>query len=157
MSINLNVNGKQTLLLWIFLSLALQYQLAEVVVPAVFYKKVFLKNSQNSHENKCVSLFFNKVAGLRPATLLKKRSRHECFPVNFANFLKTLFLKEPLRWLLLNLLKKHWPGSWIHHELLEGVTYRCPEKKLLWKMSHSSQENSHEGVLVSKNLVGFSE
>ena len=35
--------------------------------------------------------FFNKVAALRPATLLKKRLRHWCFPVNFVKFLKTPF------------------------------------------------------------------
>ena len=46
------------------------------------------------------SLSFNRVAGLRPATLLKKRPRHSCFPVNFAKFLRTLFLTEHLRWLL---------------------------------------------------------
>ena len=34
----------------------------------------------------CQSLFFNKVAGLSLATLLKKRLRHRCFPVNFAEF-----------------------------------------------------------------------
>ena len=39
---------------------------------------------------------FNKVAGLRPATLLKKSFWRWCFPVNFAKFLKTLFLKEHL-------------------------------------------------------------
>ena len=38
-------------------------------------KKVFLEISQNSQTNQlCLSLFFNKVAGLRPATLLKKRT-----------------------------------------------------------------------------------
>ena len=47
------------------------------------------------------SLFFNKVAGLRPATLLKKRLWHLCFPVSFAKFLKTPFLTEHLWWLLL--------------------------------------------------------
>ena len=36
-------------------------------------KKVFLKICQNSQENTCVGIFFNKVAGLRSATLLKKR------------------------------------------------------------------------------------
>ena len=36
----------------------------------------------------CQSLFFNKVAGLRPATLLKKRLWHRCFPVNFVKFLR---------------------------------------------------------------------
>ena len=35
------------------------------------------------------SLLFNKVAGLRPATLLKKRLRNRCFPVNFSKFLRT--------------------------------------------------------------------
>ena len=42
----------------------------------------------------CQSLFFNKVAGLRPATLLKNRLWHRCFPVNFAKFLRTPFLQN---------------------------------------------------------------
>ena len=41
-------------------------------------------------------LFFNKVADLRPATLLKKRLWHWCFPVNFAKFLRTPFFTEHL-------------------------------------------------------------
>ena len=45
----------------------------------------------------CQNLFFNKVAGLRPATLLKKRLWHRCFPVNFAKFLRTPFFTEHLR------------------------------------------------------------
>ena len=44
----------------------------------------------------CQSLFFNKIAGLGPATLLKKRLWHRCFPVNFAKFLRTPFLTEHL-------------------------------------------------------------
>ena len=47
------------------------------------------------------SLSFNKVAGLRPATLLKKRLWHKCFPVNFAKFLRTPFLIKHLQWLLI--------------------------------------------------------
>ena len=39
----------------------------------------------------CQVLFFNKVAGPKPATLLKKRLWHRCFPVNFAKFLRTPF------------------------------------------------------------------
>ena len=37
------------------------------------------------------SVLFNKVAGLRPVTLFKKRLWHRCFPVNFAKFKRTLF------------------------------------------------------------------
>ena len=40
----------------------------------------------------CHSLFFNKVAGLRPAALSKKRLWHRCFPVNFVKFLRAPFL-----------------------------------------------------------------
>ena len=36
-------------------------------------KKGFLKNLAKFTGKVCVSLFFNKVAGLRPAALLKKR------------------------------------------------------------------------------------
>ena len=42
----------------------------------------------------CQSLFFNKIAGLRPAMLLKKRLWLRCFPVNFAKFLRTPYLQN---------------------------------------------------------------
>ena len=51
----------------------------------------------------CWSLFFNKVAGLRPRILLKKRLQHSCFPLNFAKFLRTPFYTEQPRWLLLEI------------------------------------------------------
>ena len=65
--------------------------------PKVFCKKGVLRNFANfAGKHLCQSLFFNKAAGLRPATLLKKRLWHRCFPVNFAKFLGTPFLKEHL-------------------------------------------------------------
>ena len=40
--------------------------------PEVFYKKGVLENfTKLAKKLMCQSLFFNKVAGLRPATLLK--------------------------------------------------------------------------------------
>ena len=39
----------------------------------------------------CQSLFFNKVAGLRPSTLFKKRPRHSCFPKKFMKSFKMPF------------------------------------------------------------------
>ena len=44
----------------------------------------------------CQVLFYNKVTGLGPATLLKKRLWHRCFPMNFAKFLRTPFHRTPL-------------------------------------------------------------
>ena len=72
---------------------------AEAVVGRCFIKKVFLEISQNLHL--CKSLFFNKVAGPRPATLLKKTLWQRCFPVNFVKFLRAPFCIEHLWWLLL--------------------------------------------------------
>ena len=40
------------------------------------------------------NLFFNKVAGLKPATLLKKSPWHRCFPMNSGKFLRTSFLQN---------------------------------------------------------------
>ena len=44
----------------------------------------------------CRVSLFDKLVGLRPATLLTKRLWHRCFPVNFAKFLNYLF-REYLR------------------------------------------------------------
>ena len=52
----------------------------------------------------CQSLFFDKVAGFRPATLLKKRLWQRCFPKNFVKFLRTPFLMKHLWWLLTTLI-----------------------------------------------------
>ena len=40
----------------------------------------------------CLSLFFIKIVGLRPGTLIKTRLWHSCFPVDIAKFLRTPFL-----------------------------------------------------------------
>ena len=63
--------------------------------PEVFYEK---RCSQKSRKipvkHQCQSLIFNKVAGLRLTTLLKKRLLHRCFPANFAKFLRTPLLQN---------------------------------------------------------------
>ena len=70
----------------------------EAVAQRCSVKKVFLEISQNSQENTCATV------SLRSAPLLQKRLWHKRFPVNFAKFLRTPFLKKHLQWLL---LKRH--------------------------------------------------
>ena len=83
-------------------------QIPVCAVTEVFCKKDVLKNfAKFTGQHLYQSLFFNKVAVLRPSTLLKKRPWHRCFPVNFVNFLRTPFYKEHVRWLLLNFSGKH--------------------------------------------------
>ena len=50
----------------------------------------------------CRSLFFDKVAGLNPETLLTNRLIHRCFSVSFAKFFRTPFFTEYLGWLHLS-------------------------------------------------------
>ena len=71
--------------------------------PEMIYKKVVIENSakfiwKHLHQ----SLFFSKDAGLRHATLLKRRLWQRCFPINFAKFSKTTFLQNESRRLLPN-------------------------------------------------------
>ena len=58
-------------------------------------KKGVLRNfTKFTGKHLCQSLFLNNVAGLRPATLLKKKLWHRCFHVDFVKFLRTPFLQN---------------------------------------------------------------
>ena len=76
----------------------------------------------------CQSLFFNNVAGLRSATLLKKGLWHWCFPVNFAKFLRTPFLQNTYGRLLLTrrtMLARHIPDIIIIFSLEQIMVHKC--------------------------------
>ena len=78
--------------------------------PEVFWKKGLLKNfTKFTGKRLCWSLFFNEVAGL-PATLLKKRLQHRCFPVNFVKFSRTPFFYRtpPVAAFVFNSSGDHW-------------------------------------------------
>ena len=79
-------------------------------VVTVFCKKGVLWNFRKFIEKHlCQSLFFDKIAGLSPATLLKRRLWHSCFPVNFVKFLRTHFFTEHLwsRLIVYNVVYNH--------------------------------------------------
>ena len=58
-------------------------------------KKGVLEHLTNfTGKHPCQGFLFNKIPGLRDATLLKKRLWHRCFPVNFANFVRASFLQN---------------------------------------------------------------
>ena len=57
---------------------------------------VVLKNfTKFTGKQLCQSLFFNNVADLRPAILLKRRFWHRCFPMSFVKFFITSFYRTP--------------------------------------------------------------
>ena len=68
--------------------------------PEVFFKESVLKKFHKI-QIPVLESFFNKVSGVRPTTLLKKRLQQWFFPVNFVKFL-TPFLENTSRRLLLS-------------------------------------------------------
>ena len=85
-------------------------EIIEAVARRCSIEKVYFKILQNSQEKICARVsFLNKVVGVRPATLLKKRFWHRYFLVNFAKFLRTRFVTKHLRWLLLKLQRMKFP------------------------------------------------
>ena len=55
---------------------------------------LFLKISQNSQENMCVTIFFLINLRLRSATFLEMRFQHRCLPVDFPKYFRTPFLQK---------------------------------------------------------------
>ena len=49
----------------------------------MFCKNAILNIAQNSQENTCAGVLFNKVAGLQPASLLKKETATQVFSCEF--------------------------------------------------------------------------
>ena len=79
---------------------------------------MFIKISQNPHENTCARVyFFTKVAGSL-LLFIKKRLWHRFFSVNYAKFLRTPFLQNTSGWLLLRNVfelsnKETAKGTWV--------------------------------------------
>ena len=115
-------------------------------------QRVFLKISYNTQENSCTgdsfliklqawkhlygSLFFNKVAGLKSAPLLKQRLRDRCFPVNLGKYLGTIFLQNTPMQLLLNscLGKLHkTPRKTFAIKVILGLT--AVSMRVMWQFS----------------------
>ena len=93
-------------------------------------KKVFWKISQNSQKNTCAGVSLIKLQAFRPATLLKERLWHMCFPVNFAKFWRKSFLQNTSGQLLLWLHALQW--------LLSLAWSKSQVRKMWWKLTFSS-------------------
>ena len=155
-------NGPEKFWKRFFLYSSLQKQPSEV-----FCRKGVLRNvAKFTGKHLCQSLLFNKVAGLRPATLLKTRdSGTDDFSTNFVKFLRTPFPTEHLRWLLLLFLIYSWhiPQRLIAQaQEIEIISFQNIDKKWykrsfqnhflakLLKVKHGRSENCLNMVLNDK-------
>ena len=91
------------------------FQITRSSHPEVFCKKGAFENfTKFTGKHLCLSLFFNKVAGLGPWALLKKRLWHRWFLVDFVNFLRTSFFIEHLQQCLLITSREFlWGGDYM--------------------------------------------
>ena len=82
------------------------------------------------------------MLGLRPATLLKKRLLHRCFPVNFAKFSRTPLYRAPL-------------DDCFHHfsnsSLLSSKKYQL----IFFLISQTSTFGWHRGSLIFVKGIVF--
>ena len=95
----------------------------------------------------CRSLFFVKVASLRPETLFKKRLQHRCFLVNIKKFLRAPILKnicECCFWIVM-FPRNHLHHFWIHNFVLH--IQRIIQKKYGRIGFWQSQKRLQLGVL----------
>ena len=90
------------------------------------------------------SLFFNKVAGLRTATLLRKRLWRRYFPVNVVKFLRTPFLQNSSGRLLL------WNFNQIF--FFESIPYVFTARKFHFIIFQSWKYHEVWSAEVFKNL-----
>ena len=122
-------------------------------------KKSALKNfTKFTGKLLCQSLFFNKVAGLKPASLLKKRLWHRPFPINFAKFLGTLFYGTPLDDCFSKVISYSYfenPNSWKNFAVFRFNSNECSYVKFnrdLFCVIYSSKSNEYAGVCGKRYL-----
>ena len=123
----------------------------EVVAQRCFIKKFFLEILQNSQENTCANKQ-TPVKTPQPATLLKKKLWYRCFPVNFAKFLRTPFLTEHLRCLLLPVAKQL--SGLNPLSLSNNKNYRLSRVFPFNKRKIAVRPTIHQNSPVSKVLLG---
>ena len=101
-------------------------------------KYVFLKVLQTSQESTCVGISFKNLAGWKLATS-SKRLQYGCLPVKFAKFLRTQFLTEHLRWLLLHLqwlLLYFFKKVLFNESYLTAISQPCYDVLIIFSSRH---------------------
>ena len=121
--------------------------------PDVFYRGegVFKYFAKFTRKHLCQSLFFNKVAGLRAAILLKNRLWRRCFPVNFAKVLRTPFLQNTSGRLLPSFYPKF---KWIDLDEMEIIHLYQLKHRGLKKHCYSSLEMLSRRYFNPLSLLG---
>ena len=128
--------------------------------PEMFCKNGVLWNfAKFTGNHLCQSFSFMNVSSLRPpATLLKKRLWHRCFPVNFVKYLRTPFFTEHLRWLLLHVIIKLFScntsiGMTISNTFTSNARLKLAKNQALAKQHLEAELLLFENYLLSSSNI----
>ena len=119
-------------------------------------KKGVLKNfTKFTGKHLCQSLFYNKFAGLSPATLIKKRLWHRCFPVSFVKLLITTFLQNtsgPHFWKKTDKRKWKWKSMAILKTsyLAKLIEQKQPSTGVLSKKCSENMQQIYRSIPMQK-------
>ena len=95
---------------------------------------------------------FKKVAGLKPWNIIKKRLQHRSFPVKCAKFLRTAFLTEHLRWLLLVIISLT-PDSSLNKQTFPSQRVTFLKQPIMYNFI-DDKNKGHTGKSGPGTLVG---
>ena len=130
------------------------YTLQKQPLEVLYWKFVLRNFAKSIGKHLYQSLFFDKVAGLRTATLLKKRPWRSCFAVHFSKFLRTPFLQNISGGLLLTLSYQN-QNYWTRIVGLQASVDRRRDRKAMKisKLMNDKNEKPRPGVLKWKTSV----
>ena len=126
--------------------------------PGVFCKKRILTNfAKFTGKHLCQSLFFNKVAGLRSATLLKKEILTQVFSCEFFKISKDTFFTEQLRTTAsVDLGRRSWLHLWIYGtKIIHGAATIVELTRIFKSVQQYVNINSFmaDAVIIYRNLT----
>ena len=106
-------------------------------------------NFKGNHPSQ--SLFFDKIAGLRPATVLKKRLWHRCFLWILWNFQEHVFCKR----LFIQITFMHREGFICLGLKFQGIDERCcvEDVSFLCQVPSSLLNMKHRAFLISRLIL----
>ena len=130
-----------------------------MIMPKLTFPRIYLVyfcSSKQAHffkfsfwkKHLCQSLFFDKVAGLRPAILLKKRLRYRCFSVNFVKFPRTPFLQNNSGRLLLKL--PMFPGFHLSYRRANSKGRKIDKVSFCWHVNEYDDIDEYDDILWTR-------
>ena len=105
---------------------------------------------------------FNKVARLKTCQFIKRRLKHNCFPMKFATFLRTPIFEKHLRTTAFGGWKgiSYWITNWWERTpkrlLITGLINELRNRRYSWVVAEIFQENKKTVIEICISYLSLS-